>query len=107
MTIDALHGEHTQALTHFALGPDDEGALRSVLHFQDGPVGQYGANGTTNEEVIDALVQRLESFQQMGGGRFACRENALAITNLQQALHWLWHRTRGREARGVAGQSIP
>ena len=50
--------------------------------------------------MISAAVGRLEYYQ---GSKFACRENALAITKLQEALHWLEHRTKSREARGVEG----
>ena len=46
------------------------------------------------------LIDRLRGFQ---AGPFGCRENALALTKLEEAMHWLHHRTRGRMARGVEG----
>lgn len=70
------------------------------IKFQCGPVQEHGVNGTSIENVIDLLVARLEGFQK---GPFACRTNALAITNLQQARMWLEERTRERERRGVEG----
>jgi hypothetical protein len=36
--------------------------------------------------------------------KFPCRENALAITKLDEALLWLEKRTRDRVARGVEGK---
>jgi hypothetical protein len=42
-------------------------------------------NGTTNEEVINVLVDRLNSMQ----AKFPCRENAIATTHLETALLWL------------------
>lgn len=57
-------------------------------------------NGAFVETVIRAAADRLEYYQ---GTKFSCRENALAITKLQEALHWLGHRTAEREARGVEG----
>jgi hypothetical protein len=45
-------------------------------------------------------IDRLRSFQS---GDFKCRENALALTKLEEALHWLNHRTRDRQSRGVEG----
>jgi hypothetical protein len=47
-------------------------------------------------------IDRLQSFQS---GDFACRENALALTKLEEALHWLDHRTKDRQRRGVEGTS--
>lgn len=58
------------------------------------------ANGAFIEDAIVAAKQRLEFFQQT---QFKCRENALAITKLEEALHWLDHRTKDRAARGVEG----
>ncbi len=56
-------------------------------------------NGTTNEEVIKALVDRLRFLQK----RLASRENAIVITKLEEALMWLEKRTADRKERGVEG----
>jgi hypothetical protein len=96
-TSHAQAGVHSPALHHFV--------QRGVeLHFQDGPIGEHGVNGTTNEEVIQILIDRLHSLQAMG---YACKENACAITHLEEALHWLQARTAARVARGVEGTSTP
>lgn len=50
------------------------------------------ANGTTNEEVLEALIDRMNYLQ----AKFPCRENAIAITNMEQALMWLNKRTQDR-----------
>jgi hypothetical protein len=63
-------------------------------------------NGVFVEDVIEAAKQRLEFFQTATNGKFACRENALAITKLEEALHWLDHRTKARQARGVEGMNL-
>lgn len=55
--------------------------------------------GTTNEEVLACLIDRLGKLQ----AKFPCRENALAITKLEEALMWLNKRTADRKARGVEG----
>jgi len=57
-------------------------------------------NGVCNEDLIAMVITRLEHFQE---SEFACRENALAITKLEEALLWLRKRTMGREQRGVEG----
>lgn len=75
-----------------------------TIEWQQGPLGRgtdrKEPNGCFVETVIAAAVDRLEYYQS---SRFACRENALAITKLQEALHWLGHRTAEREAREVEG----
>lgn len=72
------------------------------LSFQNGPVQPNGdgVNGITQETLIAICIDRLRGFQN---GPFPCRENALALTKLEEALHWLQTRTRTRIARGVEG----
>jgi hypothetical protein len=72
----------------------------TLLSFQDGPINEFGVNGITHEALIAILVDRLEGFQS---GPYACRENALALTKLQEAQMWLQKRTRDRMARNVEG----
>lgn len=61
---------------------------------------RFEPTGAFVEGVIQAALGRLEYYQST---KFKCRENALAITKLEEALHWLQHRTADREARGVEG----
>jgi hypothetical protein len=70
------------------------------LPFQKGAIKEVGINGITNECLLAIVIDRLQGFQS---GSFACRENAIALTKLQESLHWLHHRTRERIARGVEG----
>ena len=74
------------------------------IKFQAGPLQERGVNGCSIEDVIDVLVTRLEGFQK---GPFRCRENALAITNLEQGKLWLLERTRKRQGQGVEGTNAP
>ncbi len=57
------------------------------------------SDGTTNEEVIAMLIDRLKGL----GEKFPCRQNSIAVTKLEEALMWLEHRTAERKARGVEG----
>lgn len=59
-------------------------------------------NGTTLEEMLRVSIERLQDLN----GRFPCRENSIALTKMQEALHWLNHRTADRIARGVEGKHI-
>jgi hypothetical protein len=70
------------------------------IDFQEGPIKECGVNGVANEDLINMVICRLEHFQR---SEYACRENALAITKLEESLMWLRKRTMDREARGVEG----
>jgi len=72
----------------------------AIIRFQNGPIAEAGANGVSGEALMSVLIHRLRCFQ---AGPFACRENALALTNLEQALMWLQKRTHDRIARNVEG----
>lgn len=75
-------------------------SVSTRLSFQNGPIKEVGVNGITHEVLLAILVDRLTCFQ---AGPYASRENALALTKLQEAAHWLEHRTKARVARGVEG----
>ena len=74
------------------------------IDWQNGPLAVSGErlepNGAFVEDVIRAAIGRLEYYNS---SKFRCRENSLAITKLEEALHWLNHRTADREQRGVEG----
>ena len=76
-----------------------DGEFGSV-QFQNGPVKEFGVNGCHQEDLLAIVLDRLQHFQN---GNFACRENALAITKIEEAMHWLNHRTQERVSRGVEG----
>lgn len=70
------------------------------ISFQNGPIAESGVNGLTQEVLLAIVADRLRSFQ---AGPFACRENALALTKIEEAQHWLQSRTLARMRRGVEG----
>jgi len=100
---------HRYAITGFdtdknpsAVSPDGCKASYSTCEilFQNGPILEAGANGISNEALLAIVEDRLLGFQS---GPFACRENAIALTKLQEAMMWLLKRTRDRMVRGVEG----
>lgn len=99
----AICGFHTRTNPS---ADDSVGRDTTICHilFQNGPVPEVGCNGVTNEALLAILIDRMRGFQS---GKFSCRENAIALTHLEDALHWLQHRTRQREARGVEGTHKP
>lgn len=80
------------------LGKDGE--VLGDVKFQNGPIGEVGVNGVTHEALLAIVADRLEGYQS---GPYACRENALSLTSVQQAMHWLFSRTIARLRRGVEG----
>lgn len=83
------------------------GSVRGVglqIDWQNGPLGRDGErippNGAFVESVIYAALQRIEEYQKT---KFNCRENAIAITKLEEALHWLNARTNRREVAKTEG----
>lgn len=70
------------------------------IFFQNGPINEAGVNGLTQEVLLAIVADRLRSFQ---AGKYACRENAIALTKIEEAQHWLQSRTRARMVRGVEG----
>lgn len=86
---------------HFTVVSTD-GITVGEVNFQEGPIKENGVNGVANEDLIGMVIKRLECFQ---GTEYRCRENAVAITKLEESLMWLRKRTQDREARNVEGTS--
>ncbi len=87
---------------YFVAASDDSRGL-CYIHFQEGPIKEAGVNGVCDEDLINMVIDRLEHFQK---SEFKCRENAMAITKLEEALLWLRKRTMQREERGVEGTHV-
>lgn len=107
ITLEAADGPGPGGASHEykAVHPTGSGPCKGepcvyYIHFQNGPIAEVGTNGLTHEVLLAILIDRLESFQN---GPYCCRENALALTKLEEAMQWLHHRTRARVARGVEG----
>ena len=73
-----------------------------LVEFQKGALKEAGFNGISDEALLAVVIDRLRCFQS---GPFSCRENALALTNIEQGLLWLNARTKDRMARGVEGKA--
>lgn len=69
------------------------------FRIQNGPIKEVGRNGCQVDTLIEAALAVLQGLNK----NFPCRENALAITKLEESLMWLEKRTKDRERRGVEG----
>ena len=81
------------------------------VEWQNGPLGRgderQEPNGAFVEDLVHIAAKRINHYQEAASGKFACRENALALTALQEAGHWLNERTAQREDRAVEGTHTP
>lgn len=77
----------------------DKNSLSFTL--QNGPIKEVGKNGCQVTDVIAVAKHIIEQLNQ----KFPCRENAMTITKLDEALMWQEKRTKDREARNVEGFS--
>ena len=75
----------------------------AVINFQNGPIKENGVNGCHQEDLLAIVIDRLQHFQ---AGEYKCRENAIALIMIEEALMWLRTRTQDRIDRGVEGTSI-
>ena len=89
------------ACHRYHVTPTIGNATGVLIEFQNGPLQEtVYPNGLSNEALLAVVEDRLLGFQS---GQFACRENAIALTKIQEAMTWLLKRTRDRMARGVEG----
>lgn len=98
---DAIGGACHEYVIKGVEGPLDNHPIKPCeIHFQNGPVPEVGYNGISQEALLAIVEDRLISFQ---AGPFSCRENAIALTKIQEAMMWLRKRTIDRMNRGVEG----
>ncbi|MBR2897086.1 MAG: ABC transporter ATPase [Oscillospiraceae bacterium] len=78
-----------------------EEVVVAEIQFQHGPRGEEGStNGVLDNDLLEIVRDRLKAFQQ---GEFATRENACALTHIEEALMWMNKRAEDRAERGVLG----
>lgn len=71
------------------------------FRIQNGPIKEVGKNGCQVEDVIAVAKHIVEQLN----AKFPCRENAMMITKLDEAIMWSKKRTSDRQARNVEGTS--
>lgn len=79
----------------------DASASLSHIQFQKGARNDpESAHGVLDGDLLEIVRHRLQMFQK---GDFATRENACALTHIEEALMWMNKRAEDRAERGVLG----
>ena len=72
-----------------------------TVQMQEGPRNHPKAvHGVLDTDLLEIVRDRLTAFQS---GPYACRENACALTHIEEALLWMNKRVEDRITRGVLG----
>lgn len=72
-----------------------------VIQFQKGARNESSSvPGVIDTDLLEIVRDRLRGFQS---GAFSCRENACALTHIEEALMWLNRRVEDRIERQVLG----
>jgi len=85
--------------TNFVYVRHDKNSIAFTI--QNGPIKEVGVNGCQ----VDTLIHAARAIIDGLNTKFPCRENSLALTKLDEALHWLDARTKNRVTRNVEGTS--
>lgn len=71
------------------------------IQFQDGARKEANSiSGVLDTDLLEIVRNRLQGFQD---GEFRTRENACALTHIEEALMWLNRRVEDRIERNVLG----
>ena len=74
------------------------------ITFQHGARNEEGStSGVLDGDLLEIVRDRLKSFQK---GEYATRENACALTHIEEALMWMNKRAEDRAERNVLGTMI-
>lgn len=92
------------AYHHYVVCKIGEEDKMTEIKFQKGGRNTEGSiDGITGEDLLEIVRDRLIAFQS---GDFRCRENACALTHIEEALMWLYKRTEDRAERNVLGKNL-
>ncbi len=93
-TVGAGNGRH-----YYEIERDRE--TLAQIQFQHGARNEQGSTaGVLESDLLEIVRHRLQCFQK---GEFATRENACALTYIEEALMWLNKRKEDRKERNVLG----
>lgn len=92
---------HDYAIYPAGCNPNTSETPIATIRFQKGPRKDPDArHGILDGDLLEIVRDRLKSFQQ---GDYATRENACALTHIEEALMWMNRRVEDRIEREVLG----
>lgn len=98
MIVKAGCGNYDDLENEFIINPDD---IIATIHFQEGARKDPNSmHGVLDTDLLEIVRNRLRGFQS---GEYATRENALALTHIEEALMWMNKRVEDRIERNVLG----
>ena len=82
---------------------EDVKGVAPIVSFtiQSDPISEVGVNGVQALDILKYSKCLFESLNEA----FPCRENALTITKIEEAIHWQDARTKDRQRRQVEGHN--
>ena len=91
---------HHYKVTYSTIDFDDRIEKTAAdIQFQCGPRKEADSvHGVLDTDLLEIVRDRLKGFQS---GEYACRENACALTHIEEALMWLNRRVEDRIERCV------
>ncbi len=97
----SLGGAYHQYNIYHQSDPERGYETKTEIKFQNGPRNDPSSiGGVLDAELLEIVRDRLRAFQCRP---FACRENACALTHIEEALMWMNKRIEDRTERGVLG----
>ena len=89
---------HSYMITEEVLSNAD---FKCVIQFQNGARKlPESIHGVLDTDLLEIVRHRLQCFQQ---GEFSTRDNAIALTHIEEALMWMNRRVEDRIERNVLG----
>lgn len=88
--------------TDWCCGNNPEGVYADIQLQNGARKEEVSIHGVIDTDLLEIVRHRLQSFQ---AGAFASRENAIALTHIEEALMWLNRRVEDRIERNVLGMN--
>jgi hypothetical protein len=95
-------GHHSYSINYKGVpGKSDLLPERHFIQFQNGPrLEPDSQHGILDTDLLEIVRHRIQSFQS---GPFATRENAIALTHIEEALLWMNKRVEDRAEAQTLG----
>lgn len=86
---------------NYEIRRNDNNEILLKIQFQEGARKDLDSvQGILDLDLLYIVRDRIQTFQK---GEFACRENALVLTKVEEAIMWSEARVKNREKRKVLG----